>query len=190
MRISLRWLEEFIDLPTKDVDEIVYALDMLGHTVDEVEHLEADWTNVFVGEVLEIAPHPDGDKVRVCQVDSGDGPTQIICGAWNFDTGAIVPVARPGAVLPGGFEIGQRTIRGVQSNGMICSEKELALGDDHSGILVLEGDLEIGSPFAEHVELPDVVLELEVTTNRPDALSLVGVARDLAAWYQIEYHVP
>jgi phenylalanyl-tRNA synthetase beta chain len=190
MRISLRWLEEFIDLPTKDVDEIVYALDMLGHTVDEVEHLEADWSNVFVGQVLDIAPHPDADKVRVCQVDSGDGPKQIICGAWNFDTGAVVPVARPGAVLPGGFEIGQRTIRGVQSNGMICSEKELALGDDHTGILVLEGDLEVGSPFAEHVELPDVVLELEVTTNRPDALSLVGVARDLAAWYQIEYHVP
>jgi phenylalanyl-tRNA synthetase beta chain len=190
MKISLRWLEEFIDLPTTELDEIAYALDMLGHTVEEIEKLEADWTNVFVGEVLEIAPHPDADKVRVCQVDSGEGPTQIICGAWNFDTGAIVPVARPGAILPGDFEIGRRTIRGVDSNGMICSEKELSLGDDHAGILVLEDGLEVGTPFADHVELPDVVLDLEITTNRPDALSLVGVARDLAAWYQVDYHVP
>jgi phenylalanyl-tRNA synthetase beta chain len=190
MKISLRWLEEFIDLPTTDLDEIVYALDMLGHTVEEIERLEADWTNVYVGEVLDVAAHPNADKVRVCQVDSGDGPTQIICGAWNFDTGAVVPVARPGAVLPGEFEIGQRTIRGVDSNGMICSERELGLGEDHAGILVLQDDLEVGTPFADHVELPDVVLDLEITTNRPDALSLVGVARDLAAWYQVDYHVP
>lgn len=190
MKVSLRWLQEFIDLPTDELDEIVYGLDMLGHTVEEVDRLEADWTSVFVGEVLDIAAHPDADKVRVCQVDSGEGPTQIICGAWNFEAGAIVPVARPGAVLPGDFEIGQRTIRGVVSNGMICSEKELGLGEDHAGILVLEDGMEVGTPFDDHVELPDVVLDLEITTNRPDALSLVGVARDLAAWFDVDYHVP
>jgi phenylalanyl-tRNA synthetase beta chain len=143
-----------------------------------------------VGKVLDVAPHPDADRIRVCQVDSGTGASQIICGAWNFDTGATVAVARPGAVLPGDFEIGQRTIRDVVSNGMICSEKELGLGDDHTGILVLDGGAEIGTPFAEVVELPDVVLDLDIPTSRPDALSLLGVARDLGAWFGVEHRLP
>jgi phenylalanyl-tRNA synthetase beta chain len=190
MKVSLAWLQEFIDLPTADVAELSYAFDMLGHTVEGVEELGVGWTDVYVGKVLDIAAHPDADKVRVCQVDSGTGPTQIICGAWNFETGATVAVARPGAVLPGDFEIGQRTIRGVESHGMICSEKELGLGTDHAGILVLDGTPEIGSPFGDLVELPDVVFDLEITTNRPDALSLVGIARDLGAWFEVKMRVP
>lgn len=190
MRVPLRWLEEFIDLPTTDPDELSHAFDMLGLTTEAVERLEVGWSDVYVGRVDEIAAHPDADKVRVCSVDSGAGPTQIICGAWNFEEGATVAVARPGAVLPGGFEIGERTIRGVQSHGMICSERELGLGDDHAGILVLTDGEEVGTPFADHIELPDVVFDLEVTPNRPDALSLLGVARDLAAWFDVEYRVP
>ncbi|HUG07464.1 MAG TPA: phenylalanine--tRNA ligase subunit beta [Acidimicrobiia bacterium] len=190
MKISLAWLQEFIDLPTTDVDELSYAFDMLGHTVEGLERLDAGWSDVYVGEVLEVAAHPDADKVRVCQVDSGTGPTQIICGAWNFETGATVAVARPGAILPGDFEIGQRTIRGVESNGMICSEKELGLGEDHAGILVLDGAPQIGTAFADLVELPDVVFDLEITTNRPDALSILGIARDLGAWFDAATHIP
>lgn len=190
MLVSMRWLQEFIDLPTDDVDEISYALDMLGLTVDGVEELDAGWSDVYVGKVLSITSHPDADKIRVCEVDSGTGPTQIICGAWNFESGASVAVARPGAVLPEDLEIGRRNIRGVESNGMICSEKELGLGDDHAGILVLDGEPEIGAPFTDLVELPDVVLDLDVPTSRPDALSLLGVARDLAAWFDVEHHVP
>jgi phenylalanyl-tRNA synthetase beta chain len=190
MKVSLEWLREFIDLPITDVDELAHALDMLGHKVEGIERLEAGWSDVYVGEVLDIAPHPDADKVRVCQVDSGTGATQIICGAWNFETGARVAVARPGAFLPGDFEIGRRTIRGVESNGMICSEKELGLGDDHAGILVLDDDPAIGIPFADLVELPDVVFDLEITTNRPDALSLWGIARDLGAWFDVDTRFP
>lgn len=190
MKVPLRWLQEFIDLPTTDVDELKYAFDMLGLTTEGVETLDVSWSDVYVGRVLEVAAHPDADKVRVCQVDSGDGATQIICGAWNFEAGATVAVARPGAVLPGDFEIGQRTIRGVESNGMICSERELGVGDDHAGILVLTEGQEIGSAFGDHVELPDVVFDLDVTPNRPDALSLLGVARDLAAWFDVSYHLP
>ncbi len=190
MKVSLRWLNEFIDLPTTDADELSNAFDMLGHTTEGIERLGIGWSDVYVGEVLDITAHPDADKVRVCQVDSGEGPTQIICGAWNFETGATVAVARPGARLPGDFEIGQRTIRGVESNGMICSERELGLGDDHAGILVLDGNPEIGVPFADLVELPDVVFDLDVPTSRPDALSLVGIARDLAAWFETGYQVP
>ena len=190
MKISLAWLREFIDLPTDNIDDLSYALDMIGHTVEGVEALDADWSDVYVGKVLEISEHPDADKVRVCQVDHGTGPSQIICGASNFEAGATVAVARPGAVLPGEFEIGRRTIRGVESNGMICSERELGLGEDHAGILVLDDEPEIGTPFAELVELPDVVFDLEITTNRPDALSLLGIARDLGAWFDVDHRVP
>ncbi len=190
MKVPLIWLQEFIDLPTTDVGELSDAFDMLGLTVENVEMIRPGWSDVLVGKVLEIAPHPNADKIRVCQVDTGSGPDQIICGAWNFEVGAMVPVAAPGAILPGDVEIGQRSIRGVESNGMICSEKELGLGDDHAGILVLDGDSEIGTPFADYVELPDVVFDLEVTPNRPDAMSMVGVARDLAAHFDITHRMP
>ena len=190
MRVSLRWLQEFIDLPTTDAAELSDVLTMLGHEVEGIEMLEADWSDVYVGKVKEITAHPDADKVRVCQVDTGSGPEQIICGAWNFSEGAFVAVAKPGAVLPGDLQIGQRTIRGVDSKGMICSEKELGLGDDHAGILVLDGEPELGIPFATLVELPDVVFDLAITSNRPDAMSLVGIARDLSAHYRVPYRVP
>lgn len=190
MKVPLRWLEEFIDLPTTDPKALADALDMVGEKVEGYEVLEAGWSDVVVGEVIEIAPHPDADKIRVCQVDTGDGPEQIICGAWNFEEGALVAVARPGAVLPGDFEIGRRTIRGVESNGMICSESELRLGEDHSGILVLDGDPALGTDFSDLVELPDVVFDLEITTNRPDAMSILGIARDLAAYFDISHRVP
>ncbi len=190
MKVPLSWLRDFIDLPTIDVEELSYAFDMLGLTVEDVEMLDVGWSDVLVGRVTEIASHPNADKIRVCQVDTGDGPTQIICGAWNFAEGAMVAVAKPGAVLPGDFGIDQRTIRGVESHGMICSENELGLGDDHSGILVLDGDPEIGTPFEDLVEIPDAVFDLDVTPNRPDAMSIVGVARDLAAYFGVDYQVP
>ena len=190
MKVPLRWLEEFIDLPTTDPDALSEVLAMIGHEVEGYEALDAGWTNVVVGRVAEIRQHPDADKIRVCQVDSGSGLEQIICGAWNFDEGAFVAVARPGAILPGGFEIGRRVIRGIESNGMICSEQELGLGDNDGGILVLSGSPETGADFGDLVELPDVVFELSITPNRPDAMSIVGIARDLAAYYGIEHSVP
>ncbi|NND04592.1 MAG: phenylalanine--tRNA ligase subunit beta [Acidimicrobiia bacterium] len=191
MRVSLQWLREFIDLPTEDVAELKRAFDMLGHAVESVEELEADWTTVKVGKVLTVDAHPNADKVRVTTVDVGTGdPHQIICGAWNFEAGAVVPVALPGAVLPGGFEIGQREIRGVESHGMICSERELGLGEDHEGIMVLADDTPIGGDFVDQLDLPDVVFELEVTNNRPDVMSMIGVARELAAWFEVEFRQP
>jgi phenylalanyl-tRNA synthetase beta chain len=190
MKVSLRWLQEFIDLPTTDTAQLADVLTMLGHEVESIEVLEAGWSDVYVGRVSGITAHPDADKVRVCQVDTGSGPEQIICGAWNFSEGAYVAVAKPGAVLPGDFQIGQRTIRGVESHGMVCSEKELGLGDDQAGILVLDGEPELGTSFAELVELPDVVFDLSITSNRPDAMSLLGIARDLSAHYRVPYRVP
>ncbi len=194
MRVPLSWLREYIELPTSDVGEIAHAFDMLGHGVEDVLHLGVGWTDVRIGRVERIEAHPDADQVRITHVDLGDGALhQIICGAWNFDAGAVVPVAVPGAVLPGGLEIGERKIRGVMSRGMICSERELGIGDVHEGIMVLGDDVAaggLGSPLAEVIDLPDVVFDLEVTNNRPDAMGMVGVARELAAWFEVPYRWP
>jgi phenylalanyl-tRNA synthetase beta chain len=190
VKIPLSWLAEFITLPDLSTAELADVIAMVGHEVEGYEVLEVGWSGVVVGQVVDIEAHPDADKIRVCQVDVGAGPEQIICGAWNFESGAYVAVARPGAVLPGGFEIGRRTIRGVDSNGMICSDRELGLGDDHTGILVLDGEPNLGIDFSELVELPDVVFDITVTPNRPDAMSLRGIARDLGAYLDIEYRTP
>ncbi len=191
MRVSLNWIKDYVDLPTEDPDELARTFDMLGHAVEEVEHFKADWTDVYIGKVLRIEAHPNADAVRVTHVDLGDGQEhQIICGAWNFEEGAVVPVAIPGAVLPGGFEIGKRAIRGVESHGMICSERELGLGELHEGIMVLDDDAPIGEPFESILDLPDVVFDLEITNNRPDVMGMVGVARELAAWYDTEVKYP
>ncbi len=191
MRVSLNWLKEYVDLPTTDTSELSRAFDMLGHAVEEVEHFDVGWTDVIIGRVLRIEAHPNADNVRVTHVDLGDGTEQqIICGAWNFEEGAVVPVAVPGAVLPGDFEIGSRTIRGVKSHGMICSERELGLGDVHEGIMVLDDDAPLGKPFESILSLPDVIFDLEITNNRPDVMGMVGVARELAAWFDVPMHYP
>ncbi|HSJ29527.1 MAG TPA: phenylalanine--tRNA ligase subunit beta [Acidimicrobiia bacterium] len=190
MKVSLNWMTEFVDLPTRDMGELKDALYSLGHEVEGVEELSADWTGVSIAEVLTVEPHPNADKVRLCTVTTGDEPIRVVCGAWNFEAGARVAFARPGAVLAGGFEIGSREIRGVMSHGMICSERELGLGEDHAGILVLDDDAPIGSDFGEWVALPDVVFDLSITPNRPDAMSVLGVARDLAAHFGLALRRP
>ncbi|MBT8198610.1 MAG: phenylalanine--tRNA ligase subunit beta, partial [Acidimicrobiia bacterium] len=185
MRVTLRWLADFVDIPTDDPKAVADRLESLGHEVESIEPLGAHFTDVVVGRVTEIAAHPDADKVRVCQVDVGGSTSEIICGAWNFEAGALVPVAVPGAVLPGGFEITERTIRGVTSHGMICSGAELGLSDDSEGILVLDDSFEIGRSFAEQLPLPDAVFDVAITPNRPDCMSVYGLARELAASYDL-----
>jgi phenylalanyl-tRNA synthetase beta chain len=184
-------LQEYIDLPTTAVAELTHAFDMLGHAVEEVERFDVEWADVVIGKVLRIEAHPNADSIRVTHVDIGDGEEhQIICGAWNFEAGAVVPVAVPGAVLPGSFKIDTIRIRGVESNGMICSERELGLGEIHDGIMVLDPGAPIGQPFESILDLPDVVFDLEVTSNRPDVMGMVGVARELAAWFDVPMRYP
>ena len=191
MLVSLNWLKELIDLPTTDPVELTRAFDMLGHAVDDIVRYEVGWSGVKIGRVERIEVHPDADNVRVTHVDLGSGePYQIVCGAWNFEEGAVVPVAVPGAVLPREFEIGNRVIRGVESNGMICSESELGLGEDRDGIMVLSGDETIGDPFESILSLPDVVFELDITNNRPDVMGMVGVAREVGAWFDVVFNEP
>ena len=190
MKVSLAWLKTIIDVPIQDPEEIADVFANLGHEVEGYEIANPEFRGVIVGRVESVAPHPNADKVRLCTVTTGGPAQQIICGAWNFEEGAVVPVAVPGAVLGEDFLITEREIRGITSNGMICSSKELGLGDDHDGIMVLDPTLEIGSDFTDHIELPDVIFDISITPNRPDAMSMVGIARDLAAFWQTDVKMP
>ena len=195
MKFTLDWLSEFVDLPTKDPERIAEALESLGHEVEGWERIEPRFEGVVVGKVLTVDAHPNADKVRVTTVDVGEEVLDIICGAWNFEAGAVVPVARPGAVLQGDFKITRREIRGVTSNGMICSESELEIGEDASGIMVLDHDYpaaadRLGDDFRALLPQDDVIFEVTITPNRPDCMSVYGLARELAALYDIPLAEP
>ncbi len=180
MKITYRWLGEFIDL-TWDWRELVQRLTMSGPETKSVEDLAEGLRHVVVGQVLACKPHPRADRLSVCTVELGNQTAEVVCGAPNVAAGQKVPVALPGARLAGGLQIEAARIRGVLSAGMICAEDELGLGDDHRGIMVLDPALVPGTPLAEALGLDDVVLEFEVTPNRPDCLSAMGLAREVRA---------
>ena len=190
MKVSVEWLREYVELPDCP-DELIDVLPMLGIEVEEEEDDSGpQLDNVVVGEVLSKDPHPEADRLSVCSVEVGaDEPATIVCGATNFSPGDRVPVALPGAKLPGGFKIKKSKLRGVASEGMMCSAKELELGEDESGLFLLPDSPEIGTPV-ERLFSQDKTLELEVTANRGDCLSHIGVARELAAHYEKELKIP
>lgn len=182
MKISLNWLRQYIAL-SLPVDELVKGLTNLGIEVESVENQAEKLKNFVIGKVLERQKHPNADKLSVCKVDAGTGEIlSIVCGAPNVDAGQTVCVALVGAIVPNGeFEIKKAKIRGEASEGMICSAKELNMGEDHSGIMVLDTDLPLGTPFAEYLKQSDVIIEIGITPNRGDLLSHLGVARELGA---------
>ena len=190
MKINLDWLSEYVDLPNP-AEELVDVLPMLGIEVEENDDSGTkSLENVVVGEVLEKSQHPEADRLSVCSVEVGaENPAQIVCGATNFKPGDRVPVALPGAKLPGGFKIKKSKLRGVTSEGMMCSAKELELGDDDAGLFLLSGEPEIGQSIAD-VFAKSTTLELEITANRGDCLSHIGVAREVSAYYQNPVRIP
>ncbi len=191
MRVPLSWLRDFTPLDLR-VEEVAATLDDLGLAVESVERVGEGLDGVVVVRVLEIAAIPGADRIRAVRVDAG-GPeaVPVVCGAWNFAEGDLVPLATVGTVLPGGMQIGARRMKGAPSEGMLCAPDELGLPGGHDGILVLAPGLVPGSPVAEALGLgPDTVLELEVNANRPDAMSVAGVARDLAARLGLPFALP
>jgi len=179
MKVSLNWLRELVDLPA-DVATLCELLTQAGVEVEGVETRGADFDHVVIARILESNPHPNADRLSVCQVEDGSGqPRQIVCGAKNYKVGDKVPLALPGAVLPGDFRIKVGKLRGVQSEGMMCSAKELRLAEDAEGLLILPPEAEVGAPIGSLFP-PDTVLEVEVTPNRPDLLSHAGMAREIA----------
>ena len=185
MKISLQWLKDYVVLPGS-VDALAEALTKGGTEVVGREDRGNIPDKIVVAQILSSAPHPNADRLSVCQVDDGSGqPRQIVCGAKNFRVGDKVPLALPGAVLGPDFKIKAGKLRGEKSDGMLCSAKELALAEDAEGLLILASDLPVGKPVQELFP-PDTVLELEVTPNRPDLLGYRGVAREVAALTQVE----
>jgi phenylalanyl-tRNA synthetase beta chain len=182
MRVPVEWLMQYAD-PGLPVGALEERLTMTGTKVEAIHHHGVGALERFVvGRVLEAAPHRDADRLTVCAVDVGDGgPQQIVCGAPNVAAGQIVAVARPGAVMPDGTKLGVAKLRGVESNGMILAEDELGIGTDHAGIMVLDEQLAPGAPLQGVLPIATEVLELEVTPNRPDCLSIYGVAREVHA---------
>ena len=189
MKISYNWLNELV--PTHlDIDEFCEKLTMFGLEVEEVVQPGKKLENIVIGKVISVEKHPNADKLTLCQVDVGKSePLSIICGAPNVVKDILVPVATIGAKL-GDFEIKKAKLRGVESFGMICSEKELGVSDDHSGIMVIKQDIEPGTPFADAMGLNDNIIEVEVTPNRPDLLGMIGVAREVAVMLNTEYEHP
>ena len=181
MRLSLNWLKELIDIPVGP-DQLAEELTMLGLEIEAIERPGAEIKEVYVGKILSIDPHPDADKLVVCKTDIGQAePLTIVCGAKNMKPGDHVPTAIIGASLPGGFEIGRRKMRGIESQGMMCSGKELGLGDDHSGLLILDPSVKVGESILPVLGLDDVIFEIEITPNRGDWAGMIGIARELAA---------
>ncbi|NQV42216.1 MAG: phenylalanine--tRNA ligase subunit beta, partial [Candidatus Marinimicrobia bacterium] len=190
MNISYNWLKEYIDI---DLEPAVLAekLTDAGLEAVIVETLPEFFKSIVVGHVVSREKHPDADKLSVCMIDLGDGePKQIICGAPNIDTGQKVPVATIGTTFPDGMKIKKAKLRGVVSNGMVCSERELDLSQNHSGIMVLDETAELGMDMVSYLSGNDVSIELDLTPDRSDALGHIGVARDLAALLGLEMHKP
>ncbi|MDZ7779616.1 MAG: phenylalanine--tRNA ligase subunit beta [Gemmatimonadota bacterium] len=180
MNASYRWLLELVPGLDLDAEAVSEHLALRGAPVEDTHAPGASLEDVVVGEVLESDPHPNADRLTLCTVDGGDGAVQVVCGAPNVKVGARYPFAPVGAVLPGDFRIKKAKIRGEVSQGMLCSAKELGLGADHQGIMELAGDFEPGASFVEALGLDDTTLDVEVTANRGDLLSHLGLARELA----------
>ena len=185
MKILKSWLNDWIDIETISTDDISEALESLGFEIESRTDKTPNYKNITVGKVLEIYEHPNADKVRVTKVDVGSKTYEIVCGAWNFDVGAVVPVALPKSEIKDGFKIDKRDIRGVESNGMICSASELDLWDDHTGILKLSDETKLGSDFSKIYNSTDTLWEIGVTPNRGDCMSHLGIARELSNYFNL-----
>jgi len=195
MKVLLSWLREFAPEIEGDPIELGERMSALGLAVEEMEIVGEGVPGVVLAKVLELSPHPDADKIQLVQVDAGDGEAlQVCCGAFNMAVGDLIPFATIGTVMPNGMEIAQRKMRGQMSNGMCCSAEELGMGADADGIHILTGlasEDKLGAPIAEAMGLKrDILWDLEVNANRPDAMSVAGVARDLAADLGVPFAFP
>ncbi len=180
MLVSLKWLRDYVDIDISP-GEVAEKLSMAGIEVESVDETGPDFTDVVVARILSIRPHPNADKLSLCEVSTGDRTYPVVCGAPNVAEGILVPFARVGATIPGGYSIKHSKIRGELSEGMLCSEEELEIGNDASGIMVLPSDLNLGEDLSVALDLRDVVLDVAITPNRSDCLSMVGIAREIAA---------
>ncbi len=190
MKVSVSWLKEYVDFEDT-IKGLSDKLTFAGLEVEAIEMIGSDFPGVVVGEITNIEPHPGADKLRMCTVEYGaEEAIRVVCGAPNVEVGGKYPFAPVGTTLPGGFTLKKAKIRGEVSMGMLCAKDELELGEDHSGLLVLDAGLKPGTPFVDVWGAPETVIELEITPNRPDCLSMIGVAREMAVLYGSELKLP
>jgi phenylalanyl-tRNA synthetase beta chain len=195
LKVPVSWLKEYVPID-RPVEEIAQRLVISSCEVEGIERVgvadvDGNLGLFRVGRVLEAVKHPNADRLQLCHVDIGESDSrQIVCGAWNFAAGATVGVALPGAVLPNGLQLERRKVRGEVSDGMILAEDEVALGTDHTGIMVLEKEIEPGTPLADVLPLTETVLDLAPEHNRPDLLAVYGIAREVAALFNLELAAP
>ena len=190
MKVPVSWLREYVDFEVSSVKELADKLTFSGIEVEEIISIGSDYAGVVVGEIRSIEKHPNADRLRVCRVFNGTEELQVVCGATNFEVGDRAPFAGVGVELPGGFKLKKVSLRGEESLGMLCAEDEIGLSDEHDGIMIMPRDLKAGTPLSEILGPPDSVLELEVTWNRPDCLSIIGVAREFAALFGTKLKIP
>lgn len=189
MIVTYNWLKEFVDFDL-DSDQLSHQLTMAGLEVDFMDKLGADFDSVIVAKLESVEPHPEADRLTVCQVNTGGEVIPVVCGATNHKSGDLIALAQVGSVLPGDFKIKKSKIRGAESRGMLCSEKELGLADDADGILILPQHLELGTPVFSALGLKDVRYEIGLTPNRADCLSVAGVAREVGAFVNKKIQLP
>jgi phenylalanyl-tRNA synthetase beta chain len=180
MKVTLNWLKDYVDFDLS-VEDLSHRLTMAGLEVDALERLGDGLDSVIVARLVDVQPHPEADRLTVCTVDTGSDTRQVVCGATNHKTGDLVALAQVGSVLPGDFKIKKSRIRGMESQGMLCSESELGFSEESAGIMILPSGLTLGQPYFEAAGLKDIVFELGLTPNRPDCLSVLGVAREISA---------
>jgi len=190
MKVPVSWLREYVDLGDSSVNELADKLTFSGIEVEGIATVGSDYAGVVVGEIRAIKQHPNADRLRVCTVFNGEEELQVVCGADNFVVGDRAPFAGVGVELPGGFKLKKVSLRGEESFGMLCAEDEIGISDEHDGIMILPKDLVAGTPLSDILGPPDSVLELEITWNRPDCLSVIGIAREFAALFGTKLKIP
>lgn len=189
MKVSLNWLREWLDIGS-DVPALAHALTMAGLEIEGIERAGPQLSGIVVGEILSVEKHPDAEKLNVCRVSTGTEQLQIVCGAPNVRAGMKAPLATIGAKLPNGTEIKKAKLRGVESSGMLCSARELALSEDSSGLMDLPAELRTGEDLVKALSLDDTIFEVNLTPNRGDCMSIAGVAREAAAARSVPLQVP
>jgi phenylalanyl-tRNA synthetase beta chain len=180
MLVSLKWLQDYVDIDLT-ATELADSLTMAGLEVDSIKSINASFSRVVVARIISVKPHAAADKLSLCEVTDGCQTYPIVCGAANIKAGDIVPLAKVGATIPGGYTIKSSVLRGEKSDGMLCSEAELEIGDDASGIMQLPPDMVLGTPLEKALDLGDIVFDVGITPNRADCLSMIGIAREVAA---------
>ncbi|MDH5736077.1 MAG: phenylalanine--tRNA ligase subunit beta, partial [Gammaproteobacteria bacterium] len=185
MKISEKWLREWVN-PAINTQQLADQITMAGLEVDSIESAAGDFNGVVVAQVKSVEKHPDADKLNVCQVDAGGELLQIVCGAANVREGLMVACATIGAVLPGDFKIKKSKLRGVESSGMLCSEKELGMAESADGLMELPADAPVGQNIRDYLQLDDQIIEVDLTPNRSDCLSVAGIAREVGTLNQCD----